>query len=99
MSRGLDAEPPVSAISLRGTSLPGDAMVFAAFHRERVRKAVAAFFSTSHSLDTLVAQLVGHTLLPTAPLAVIFCNSQRALLFKFETVELSPPKHEKKKAH
>jgi hypothetical protein len=26
--RGLDAEPPVSAISFIGTSLPGDAMVF-----------------------------------------------------------------------
>jgi len=29
-----------------------------AHHRERVRKTVATFFSTGHSLDTLVAQLV-----------------------------------------
>jgi hypothetical protein len=48
----------VSAISFIGASLPGDAMVFLLTTSARF-KAVAAFFSTGHSLDTLVAQLVG----------------------------------------
>jgi hypothetical protein len=57
--RGLDAELPVSGISgvwyLAFRSIDG----VLAHHRERVRKAVAAFFSTGHSLGTLVAQLLG----------------------------------------
>ena len=57
MSRGLDADRGIGDIVhryLASRSIDG----VLAHHRERVRKAVAAFFSTGHSLDTLVAQLV-----------------------------------------
>ncbi len=53
--RGLDADRGIGYIVQRYLA-SGRCDGVLAHHRERVRKAVAAFFSTGHSLDTLVAQ-------------------------------------------
>ncbi len=55
-----------------------------AHHRERVRKAVAAFFSAGHSLDTLVVQLVGQCY-------VYVCRQSRSSLFSQQGLEEREP--------
>jgi hypothetical protein len=72
----------VSAISFIGTSLRRR-MVFL-LTTSACFKAVAAFFSTGHTLDTLVAQLVGGLLTRARSVAIISSFYRRVSLRKHD---------------